>query len=94
MSKTYYVYIMASRKNGFIYIGSTSNLIERVHKHKRGLIEGYSAKHLTTILVYFEETTSPEAMVARERQLKHWKRDWKIQLIERDNPNWEDITLE
>jgi putative endonuclease len=94
MGKTYFVYIMASQKNGFLYIGSTSNLVERVHKHKKGLVEGYSAKHLTTILVHFEDTASAESMVARERQLKHWKRDWKIELLERDNPEWKDIPLE
>jgi len=93
MSKTYYIYIVASRKNGFLYIGSTPNLIERIYKHKKGLIEGYSAKHLTKMLVYFETTSSAESMVARERQLKHWKRDWKIKLIESENPNWLDLTI-
>jgi len=91
--KTYYVYIMASRKNGIIYIGSTSNLPERIYKHKHKLIDGFSKKYNTTILVYFEDTTSAESMVTRERQLKHWKRDWKIDLINESNPEWKDLSV-
>lgn len=93
MNKTYYVYTMASRKDGVLYVGSTSDLTERVYKHKLKLIEGFSKRYNTTILVHFEETNSAEAMVARERQLKHWKREWKVNLINESNPGWKDLTI-
>lgn len=84
---------MASRKAGVIYIGSTSNLEERVNKHKMKLIDGFSKRYNTTTLVYFEETKSAEAMVYRERQLKHWKREWKVELINENNSEWEDLSV-
>lgn len=93
MNKTYYVYIKTNKKDGVLYVGSTSNLSERVQKHKLKLIDGFSKKYNTTILVYFEETNSAEAMVARERQLKHWKREWKVELINANNPDWKDLSL-
>ena len=93
MSKNYYVYIMTNRKDGILYIGSTSNLTDRVNKHKSKLIDGFSRKYNTTVLVHFEQTSSAESMVARERQLKHWKREWKVNLINEENSEWRDLSL-
>lgn len=94
MDKTYYVYIMTNKKDGVLYIGSTSNLEQRVYKHKLKLIDGFSKNYNTTTLVYFETTNSAQAMIERERQLKHWKREWKVNLINENNPQWEDVSLE
>jgi putative endonuclease len=89
---SYYVYIMASRINGTIYIGSTSDLPQRVDQHKSKLLpKCFTAKHNVTLLVYFEECDSAEAMVQRERSLKEWNRAWKIRLIRYSNPNWDDL---
>ena len=91
MGKLYYVYILASRKNGTLYIGSTSDLIRRVWQHKNKIIKGFTQKYDVRLLVYFETIDNPESMVKRERQLKKWKREWKIRLIEEKNPDWNDL---
>jgi putative endonuclease len=91
MDSQYFVYILASKRNGTLYIGSTSNLIQRILQHKHKTIKGFTKKYNVTNLVYFEVAETPSVMVSRERQLKKWKRDWKIQLIEQTNPNWEDL---
>ncbi|KKW29065.1 MAG: excinuclease ABC subunit C [Candidatus Uhrbacteria bacterium GW2011_GWD2_52_7] len=91
--KTYYVYIMASKKNGTIYIGSTSDLPARVTQHKLGSIEGFTKKYGVTTLVYYEATEDAHAAITRERQLKKWNRDWKIQLIEKENPEWLELDV-
>ena len=87
----YYVYIMASGKNGTIYVGSTSDLIRRAYEHRRGLVEGFTKRYGVTRLVYFEETQNARAAVQRERTIKHWRRTWKIALIEKTNPTWRDL---
>lgn len=87
----YYVYLLASRKYGTLYIGVTNDLLRRVHEHRTGVVEGFTRKYSVHNLVYFEETENVEAAIVREKQLKKWDRDWKIQLIERTNPNWEDL---
>ena len=89
--KTFYVYILASKFNGTLYIGVTNDLISRVSQHKQGLIDGFSKKYNVTRLVYFEHTTDAIAAITREKQLKKWKRQWKIDLIQKDNPSWEDL---
>jgi len=89
--KTYYVYILASRKDGILYIGVTSNLKKRIYEHKEKLVEGFTKKYNVHILVYFESTTNVEAAIQREKRLKKWKRAWKIELIEKDNPQWKDL---
>ncbi len=89
--KHYYVYIMASRKDGAIYVGVTSNLIKRVYEHKEGLIEGHTKKYNIKELVYYEVTDSIEAAIIQEKRIKTWKRQWKIELIEKENPNWLDL---
>ncbi len=87
----YYVYIMASRPNGTIYVGVTNDLIRRVYEHRQGQVDGFTARYNVKRLVYFEATEDVTAAIQREKNLKHWKRDWKIALIERDNPDWSDL---
>jgi len=87
----YYVYILASKRNGTLYIGITSDLVKRTWEHKNKLVEGFTKKYSINILVYFEEHLDPKAAITREKQLKAWKRSWKLDLIEKDNPNWNDL---
>ena len=89
--KLSYVYIMASGKNGTLYIGVTSDLQDRVYKHKQGLIVGFTKKYNTKNLVYYEVFGDINEAILREKQLKKWKREWKIKLIEKNNPGWEDL---
>ncbi len=89
--RQYYVYILASSKNGTLYIGVTSNLVKRVYEHKKGFISSFTKKYKVHKLVYFETTPDINAAITREKQLKKWKRQWKIDLIEKHNPNWKDL---
>ncbi|NCO98463.1 MAG: endonuclease [Candidatus Moranbacteria bacterium CG_4_9_14_3_um_filter_40_7] len=89
--KSYFVYIMASQKNGTLYIGITSNLIKRAWEHKNNLVEGFTKKYKVHRLVYFEQTENVQSALIREKQLKKWRRKWKIELIEKNNPNWNDL---
>ena len=89
--KNYFVYIMASQKNGTLYIGVTRNLKKRVSEHKNDLVDGFTKKYRVHRLVYFESTTDVKAAITREKQLKAWKRQWKIQLIEKGNTDWRDL---
>lgn len=89
--KEYYIYILASKRNGTLYIGVTNNLIRRIYEHKQNLIDGFSKKYNVHILVYFEAMTNIETAITREKQLKRWDRDWKITLIEKSNPQWKDL---
>ncbi|MBQ0051458.1 MAG: GIY-YIG nuclease family protein, partial [Treponema sp.] len=94
MEKTmneYYVYIMASKENSVIYIGMTNDLTRRVQEHKSGLIEGFTQKYNVHKLVYFEKTLDATAAIAREKQLKKWRREKKNILIESLNPSWNDL---
>lgn len=86
-----YIYIMASRRNGTLYIGVTSDLLTRAHQHRNKLIEGFTKEHSCTLLVWFEGHGDIEAARARELQMKKWTRAWKIELIERENPQWRDL---
>ena len=90
----YFVYILASRRNGTLYIGMTNNLRRRVAEHKQMLIPGFTQLYHVHMLVYFEEFTDPRYAIAREKQLKWWHRQWKLNLIESVNPEWKDIALE
>ncbi len=92
MSEQFYVYILASRKHGTLYIGVTNDLIRRVHQHKLKVVRGFTKKYGVGVLVYFEIFDDPLSAIAREKQLKKWNREWKIQLIETKNPNWVDLT--
>jgi len=87
----YYVYLLASRPQGTLYIGVTNDLIRRVHEHKTGTVPGFTKKYSIHRLVYFETHDSIEAAIVREKQMKEWKRDWKIKLLEKENPRWEDL---
>lgn len=86
-----YVYIMASQRNGTLYIGVTSDLISRAYQHRNGLIDGFTKEHHCILLIWFEGHGDIEAARYRERQMKRWKRAWKINLIERENPLWNDL---
>ena len=90
---TYYVYILTSRKNGTLYVGVTNDLERRVFEHKNHLIKGFTQAYNVTRLVYFEETNDVAIAIQREKTLKRWNRDWKIGLIEKDNPDWSEIIL-
>ena len=87
----YYVYITASKRNGTLYVGVTNDLVRRVYEHKHGLAEGFTKRYGVKTLVYFEVHDRAEQAIQREKTLKHWIRDWKIALIERDNPRWDDL---
>ena len=87
------VYILASRRHGTVYIGVTSNLMARLWQHRTKAVRGFTSRHKVTRLVHFEMADTMESAIAREKQLKAWKRDWKITLIERENPHWEDRGL-
>jgi putative endonuclease len=89
--KQYYVYLLTSCKNGYLYLGVTNNLIRRVCKHKNQSIEGFAKNRGIHILVYYEEFDDIRKAIAREKQLKKWKRQWKIRLIEESNPEWKNL---
>jgi putative endonuclease len=94
MTKTYFVYILASRYRGTMYIGVTNNLGRRLSEHKAGAVPGFTKAYKVTKLVYAEEYASISDARARERQLKHWRREWKFELIEAENPTWRDLSDE
>ncbi len=87
----YYTYMMASGKNGTLYIGMTNDLVHRVWEHKNHVAEGFTDTYNVTKLVWFEVHQAAEAAIVREKRLKRYKRDWKIELIEADNPHWDDL---
>jgi putative endonuclease len=82
---------MASARNGTLYIGVTSDLAKRVWEHREGLIEGFTKKYGVKMLVHFEEFGDVSLAIQRETRLKKWKRQWKLELIEKENPNWRDL---
>ena len=90
-SNRYYVYILASKRNGTLYIGVTSDLVNRVYEHKNNITEGFTKKYNIHKLVYYENTNDVESAIRREKQLKKWNRKWKINLIENSNPEWIDL---
>jgi len=87
----YFVYILASKRNGTLYIGVTNYLRRRVYQHKTGVYDGFTKKYDVHRLVYFERFSQIEMAIQREKQLKKWNREWKIRLIEEKNPNWDDL---
>ena len=94
MARQYYVYILASKHNGTLYIGVTSDLVKHVYEHKQDLAAGFTRKYSVHNLVYYEVSDSIESAILREKQLKKWKREWKIRLIEKTNPGWDDLYQE
>ena len=85
------VYILASQRNGTLYIGVTSDLVQRVWQHQSDLVEGFTFRHGVHMLVYFELHGDMMAAITREKQLKKWNRKWKLALIEEENPTWQDL---
>lgn len=85
------VYILASKRNGTLYIGVTGNVVKRVYEHKNDLIDGFTKQYGVHMLVYVEMCETMEAAITRETQLKKWNRAWKLELIEKDNPDWKDL---
>ena len=85
------VYMMASKRNGTLYIGVTSNLLQRVWYHKQGLVEGFTKRYGVHTLVWYEPHETMVAAIGREKALKEWKRSWKLELIEKHNPDWQDL---
>ena len=92
--KTYFVYILCNQKNGTLYTGVTSHLIKRVWQHKNGVVEGFSKKYGLKRLVHFEQYTDVREAILREKRIKKWNRQWKMNLIEKHNPNWDDLYQE
>jgi putative endonuclease len=87
----YYVYILASRRNGTLYTGVTSDLVKRVHEHKSDLVDGFTKAYGVHNLVYYETVDDVDSAISREKQIKRWKRAWKVELIEGVNPDWRDL---
>ena len=85
------VYILASKRNGTLYVGVTSDLVQRVWQHKNDVVEGFTKKYGVHTLVYFELHDDMESAILREKRLKKWNRDWKLRLIEEKNPDWNDL---
>jgi putative endonuclease len=87
----YWVYILASGKHGTLYIGVTNDLVRRIYQHKNKIIKGFTSRYNVNRLVWYEGYDDPASAIEREKELKKWRREWKINLIERDNPNWDDL---
>jgi len=91
MDKQPAVYILASRRNGTLYVGVTSNLVRRIWEHKNNMVEGYTKRYGVHLLVWFEIHDNMESAIKREKQIKEWKRKWKLELIESKNADWQDL---
>lgn len=90
--RTFYVYILTNKSNDVLYIGMTSNLYRRIREHKKGLVEGFTKKYNVKKLVYVEFFDGPYAAIEKEKDLKRWRCEWKIRLIEENNPKWRVLT--
>ena len=91
MERTYHVYVLASRRNGTLYVGVTGNLAARVWQHRNGTADGFTKRYKINRLVHAEPFADVNEAIAREKALKKWRRAWKLELIERDNPQWLDL---
>jgi len=91
MAEAFYVYVLASQRNGTLYIGVTNDLVRRVFEHKQGAVPGFTQKHDVKMLVYFEQFSDPTTAIQREKTMKFWRRQWKINKIEEQNPTWRDL---
>jgi putative endonuclease len=94
MEKAFCVYMLASSRNGTLYVGVTSNLVRRVWQHKQGVVEGFTRDHAVKSLVWYEQHDNAESAISREKRIKKWRREWKIELIEELNPYWNDLYSE
>jgi putative endonuclease len=90
-TKRFFVYIMANKKNGTLYVGMTSFLARRANEHLYGEVEGFTKKYGLKKLVYYEEYDTFDEAMRREKRLKRWNREWKLEAIEKNNPNWDDL---
>ena len=88
------VYLLASHRNGTFYVGVTSNLMQRLYQHREAIIDGFSKEHGIKRLMWFETHETMESAIIREKRIKNWNRDWKINLIEKDNPDWRDLAVD
>ncbi len=88
---SYHVYLLANRKEGVLYIGVTSDLVRRIYEHREKMAPGFSSRYNVTRLVWFETYDDPTSAITREKELKKWRRAWTIALIEKDNPDWNDL---
>jgi putative endonuclease len=88
---SFYVYLLASRRYGTLYLGATNNLVRRVHEHKAKAVPGFTARYGVDRLLWYESYDEPVPAITREKELKKWRRDWKIRLIEEQNPEWRDL---
>jgi putative endonuclease len=89
--KDYFVYILASKRNGTLYVGVTNDLLRRAHEHRADLVKGFTKRYGVRMLVYYEQTSDVYAAIQREKAIKKWRRIWKLELIERHNPQWVDL---
>ncbi len=89
--RQFYVYILASKIGGTLYIGVTNNLVRRAYEHREKFVEGFTKQYDVTKLVYYEVHSDVEAAIVREKRMKKWNRAWKVRLIEETNPNWDDL---
>jgi putative endonuclease len=94
MAKIPCVYLLASRRNGTLYVGVTSDLIKRVWQHKNDLVEGFTKRYGVHMLVWYEAHETMESAIKREKNIKKWNREWKLALIEQSNPQWQDLFLD
>ena len=88
------VYILASKRNGTLYIGVTSDLVARLHQHREGTVPGFTSQYDVHRLVWFEQLATMDAAITREKRLKKWNRAWKLRLIEESNPQWRDLAVD
>jgi putative endonuclease len=89
--RKYFVYILASRRNGTLYLGMTNDLMRRVWEHRSGVVEGFTKRYHVHTLVWYEVAETAYSAIQREKQLKRWRRAWKLRLIEEMNPTWRDL---
>ncbi|PKN01645.1 MAG: endonuclease [Elusimicrobia bacterium HGW-Elusimicrobia-1] len=89
--KKYFVYMLSSKRNGTLYTGVTSNIIKRVYEHKEGVVESFTKKYKVHNLVWYEAHNTAESAISREKQIKKLNRGWKLQLIEKENPHWDNL---
>ena len=87
----YWVYILTNKPRSTLYVGVTNDLVRRIHEHREGLVSGFTKRYKLKMLVYFERFDSPQAAIQREKNIKHWSRAWKAQLVELANPQWRDL---
>jgi putative endonuclease len=94
LMKNYFVYILANKRNGTLYIGVTNDLVRRMYEHNNSIVDGFTKKYNIKILVYYEMTENIMSAIEREKNLKRWNRKWKLDLIEKENPEWKDLTFD